>query len=177
MTRFLAMTVTLMSPVLLVLAAFALYNLDAEAVHWGRGGHGIQLDCNPEPYAVEQGQTVTVTYIVRNAAGAPGNLPDHTFSYTLTDQWVGDIVGSSTDTLQYHQTSGPADLETFTEGVDQLTYVRTFTASGSLLDNTVTVAGTFGDGHIARMSMSCNIVAATPAPTPGSCDVPQAGLR
>jgi hypothetical protein len=139
----------------------------AFAEHAGAGGHGIQLECTPDPFEVNVGDTVTVTYVVRNAAGVPGNQPDHDVTFTLTDDWVGDVVdpvaaGDQTDTLQRHMSPNPS---TFTEGVDQVTYMRQFTVGSDLL-NTVVLSGDFNDEHIAQASIQCNLQLAPPTETP-----------
>jgi hypothetical protein len=138
----------------------------ALAEHAGTGGHGIQLECTPDAFEVNVGDTVTVTYIVRNGAGVPGNQPDHDVTFTLTDDWVGDIVdpntaGDQTDTLQRHMSPNPS---TFTEGVDQVTYTREFVVGSELL-STVVLTGDFDDEHIAEASIQCNLELLPPTPT------------
>jgi len=141
----------------------------ALAIHGTAGQHGITLDCGSEPAVVADGTVVTVTYLVQNRAGVVGNVPDHNVTFTLTDDWVGDVIdpitpANQTDSLQFHQS---ASSSTFSEGVDQRTYQRTFVwnqASVPLV-NDVILTGTFGDGDLAFAQIQCNKTKATPTPT------------
>jgi hypothetical protein len=146
----------------------------AIAEHSSAGGHGVQLECDPNPFVVRPGDTVTVTYVVRNTAGVPGNAPDHDVTYTLTDEWVGDVVnpgmaGTQSDTLDHHQS---ASAGVFSEGDDQRTYVRTFVFEDDL-DNAVMLSGDFDDDHSAQASVTCNLEL---GPTPTPSDTPTSTL-
>ena len=162
---------------LLVAASLAWLNYAerdrALAEHAGPTDHGVQVECSPQPSVVTDGQTVTVTYTVRNAAGVPGNDPDHDLTYWLVDTWFGDLIDPSVggqepdvDTLQHHLSPNPA---AFTEDADQQTYVRQFVfGTGVPLLNSVTLQGTFDDGHSALKVSQCAIAlqgSATPTAT------------
>ena len=161
--------------IIVLLLASLSASLPVLATHGGAGQHGVTLDCRSDPVIVSDGTVVKATYLIQNRAGVTGNIPNHNVTFTLRDDWVGDVIdpltpGDQTDTLQFHQSASP---DTFTEGVDQRTYSRTFVWRKGItpLVNTTVLTGTFADGHTTSGSIQCN-KQQEPA-TPG-CPTPRA---